>query len=93
MAEVQRDVDARKAMVRNVINASKSLETGDSGRFIISSWLEIWANAEPKYQIPGLDNTALLCNHGKFDPSRVQASKRLASKASEDIMACSGKNS
>lgn len=93
VAEVQRDVDARKAMVRNVINASKSLEPGDSGRFIISSWLEIWANAEPKDQIPGLDNTALLCNHGKFDPSRVQASKRLASKASEDIMACSGKNS
>ena len=93
IADVQREVDARRTMVRNAIDASKCLAADDSGRFIVSNWLDTWANAEPKDSIVPAGNAVLLCNHGKFDPSRVQASKRLASDVSEQLMVGSGSNS
>lgn len=86
VAETQRDVDARKDIIRNAIDRSKALAIGDSGSFVTLNWLDKWVNAEPKESVPPADNTALLCNHGSFDPSRVQASKRLASNVYEQIV-------
>lgn len=86
LAEMQRQVDTRKEIVKHAIEASKSLDCGDEGKFIVSNWLDVWANAEPKDPVPAADNSPLLCNHGQFDPARVKASKRLASAVYDQIL-------
>lgn len=70
------------------MDSSKTVE--GSGRFIAASWLQKWADAEPRESIPEVNNGVLLCNHGKLDPSRIQASKRLSLDAWAKIASLHG---
>jgi len=96
-----REVDQRRKLVRDILGASRTLGDGggdgdnsitnanvypDAGRFVMSSWLETWVNAEPKDAVPPVDNRALLCPHNALDPSKVQAAKRLSTGAWEQIV-------
>lgn len=56
-------------------------DPNDAGKFIVSSWLEDWANSEaaPK----PIDNTRLLCCHGKLNPGQAPHMKRISTPAWE----------
>ena len=76
--EIQQEVDHRRKLVRDIIDDSLNMNRDEYGRYILSSWLQTWADAEPKDKILPIDNKPLLCHHGKLDPSKIQASKRVS---------------
>ncbi|KAI8111447.1 hypothetical protein M9435_003948 [Picochlorum sp. BPE23] len=86
--EARGQIETRRDIVRDIVDSSKTVE--GSGRFIVASWLQKWADAEPRESISEVNNDALLCNHGKLDPSRIQASKRLAPDAWAKIVSLHG---
>eukprot|EP00890_Picochlorum_soloecismus_P003755 jgi/Picsp_1/4380/NSC_01886-R1_ubiquitin carboxyl-terminal hydrolase 26-like len=90
IAETEQQVEKRKTEVRSLLESSIYYPEGDSGCFIVNSWLQAWADAEPKDRIQAIDNKPLLCDHGKLDPSRIQASKRLAKHVWEYLVQAHG---
>ncbi|GAX84137.1 hypothetical protein CEUSTIGMA_g11560.t1 [Chlamydomonas eustigma] len=52
-----------------------------SGRWVSSTWLEEWANAEPG-TCPVVDNQRLACRHGLLDPLKAPKEMKLMSEAS-----------
>ena len=90
IAETEQQVERRKSEVRSLLESSINFPQGDSGCFIVNNWLQEWADAEPKDAIRAIDNNPLLCNHGKLDPSRIQASKRIATHVWEHLVQAHG---
>ena len=90
VAETVSSINARRAEVRGLIDSCCTRPEGDSGCFIFSSWLQTWADAQPGEVLESIDNKPLLCNHGKLDPSRIQASKRISKHAWEHLQSSYG---
>ena len=78
---------AAVAAADGVTSSTTAIATANcDGYFVMSSWLEMWVNAEPKDAVPAVNNQALLCPHNALDPSKVQAAKRLSTSAWEQIV-------
>ena len=45
---------------------------GDLGRFVPLAWLDGWTNGGVEAAPDPVDNSQLLCPHGKLDPAKVQ---------------------
>jgi hypothetical protein len=78
--EALQKLQQRQQHVRAVLEAAACpSEEVDGGRWISSAWLEGWSGSR---EAPGvIDNSVLLCPHGKLDPSKMTAMKRISMQA------------
>lgn len=51
--------------------------------WISTTWLRNWMNE--KIQTPPVDNSSLICSHGKLNPNQVTNAKRISIKAANEI--------
>ena len=66
--------------VRSILEAAAvPPESPGAGRWVHTSWLEEWANAEGEPR--EVDNRPLLCAHGRLDPGKVREAKRISEDA------------
>ncbi|CAH3038895.1 unnamed protein product, partial [Porites lobata] len=55
----------------------------ESYEWISTKWLKDWMN--DKIETPPVDNTSLLCSHGKLNPNEIVNAKRINMKAADEI--------
>lgn len=73
---------ARQAEIRKLYqDMPVTLET--EYEWISTKWLKDWMNE--KTETPPVDNSSLLCSHGKLNPSQVLNAKRITLKAADEI--------
>ena len=64
---------------------SSCLPAGDLGRFVATEWLSAWADGDPATPPPPIDNSPLLCPHGRLDPAKMAAAKRISTPSWEQL--------
>ncbi|GAB4823725.1 hypothetical protein N2152v2_010771 [Parachlorella kessleri] len=75
----------RQEEVRSVVEAAVVLQEDDPGRYVASAWLHSWAEADGSSTIDPIDNSALLCTHGKLDPNKTQDMRHISTPAWEQL--------
>ena len=62
---------------------------GDAGRFVARDWLQAWADGGVEGEGPGpVDNSPLLCPHGKLDPAKLPGAGRGHCERAGGVRAC-----
>lgn len=90
-AEAASRQEARRVEVRSLVESAANMPPNDPGRFISSTWLQEWADAEAAAPPGPIDNAPLLCPHGKLDPARTTAMRRIPTHAWEQLVSlCRG---
>lgn len=75
-------VEERRAHIRSVIAVMPpSAEKPEDSYFVDSEWLARWANTPPEEELPPIDNSDLVCPHGKLEPTAWSMAKRISGEA------------
>ncbi|KAL9971020.1 hypothetical protein ACROYT_G023497 [Oculina patagonica] len=73
---------ARQAEIKKLYQ-DMSVTSETEYEWISTKWLKDWMNE--KIQTPPVDNSSLLCSHGKLNPNQVLNAKRINIKAADEI--------
>jgi len=74
---------ARQAEIRKLYQEMPVSPESETYEWISTKWLKDWMN--DKTETPPVDNTSLLCSHGKLNPNQVVNAKRINIKAAHEI--------
>lgn len=75
-------VEERRAHIRSIVAVMPpSADKPDDSYFIDSEWLARWANTPPEEELPPIDNSDLVCPHGKLEPTAWSMAKRISGEA------------
>ena len=68
----------RRELVRSIAAHLPVAGAGEECRLVASDWLTTWANAPPTEAVPAIDNSELVCQHGRLDPAAWSSAKRVS---------------
>lgn len=75
-------VQERRAHIRSVISVmAPTADKPEDSYFVDSEWLARWANTPPEEELPPIDNSDLMCPHGKLEPTAWSMAKRISGEA------------
>ena len=64
-----------------MVEAAAARPDDDPGRFVSAEWLQAWVDGDASAPVPPVDNAPLLCPHGRLDPSKIGAARRVSTHA------------